>query len=209
MIHRDLELYSPFITAYLLLFLFFVLENGKPYCFSPICPMLLAAGPVLIEQSLARGVRVCFHRTSLALLLVLGLVTLPLFLPLIPVQTYVRIASTPGIGDIKTERQGDTLLPQVIADRSDWREMTQDVASVYASLPAGEKAGADIYTQNYGEAGAPDFFGKRYGLPKAASGHHNYWLWGTLGYSGDMTERNGTAGGYRIFLISLSIGDHI
>jgi hypothetical protein len=35
-----------------------------------------------------------------------------------------------------------------------------------------------IFAQNYGEAGAIDFFGKELGIPKAASGHNNYWLWG-------------------------------
>jgi hypothetical protein len=37
---------------------------------------------------------------------------------------------------------------------------------------------------NYGEAGALDLFGPRYGLPPAISGHQNYWLWGTHGFRG-------------------------
>ena len=39
---------------------------------------------------------------------------------------------------------------------------------------------------NYGEAGAIDFFGAKYGLPKAISGHNNYYLWGTRGYTGEV-----------------------
>jgi hypothetical protein len=35
-----------------------------------------------------------------------------------------------------------------------------------------------IYVRNYGEAGAIDFYGKRYGLPKALCAHNNYWMWG-------------------------------
>jgi hypothetical protein len=34
-----------------------------------------------------------------------------------------------------------------------------------------------IYGENYGRAGAVDFFGRKYGLPGAVSGHNNYWLW--------------------------------
>ena len=42
------------------------------------------------------------------------------------------------------------------------------------------------FTSNYGEAGAIDFFGKKYGLPKAISGHNNYWLWGPGNYTGEI-----------------------
>jgi len=35
-----------------------------------------------------------------------------------------------------------------------------------------------VFCNNYGEAGAIDFFGRRHGLPRAVSGHNNYWLWG-------------------------------
>jgi hypothetical protein len=39
---------------------------------------------------------------------------------------------------------------------------------------------------NYGEAGAVDFFGKKYNLPKAISSHNNYWLWGPGKRSGEV-----------------------
>ncbi|HEY4561394.1 MAG TPA: glycosyltransferase, partial [Thermoanaerobaculia bacterium] len=40
--------------------------------------------------------------------------------------------------------------------------------------------------QNYGEAGAIDWFGPRYGLPKAVSAHQNYFLWGPRNYDGSV-----------------------
>ena len=38
---------------------------------------------------------------------------------------------------------------------------------------------------NFGEAGAIDLFGPKYGLPPAICGHQNYWFWGTRGYTGE------------------------
>jgi hypothetical protein len=38
----------------------------------------------------------------------------------------------------------------------------------------------------YPQAGAVDFFGPRYGLPKAISSHNNYWLWGPGDKSGEI-----------------------
>ena len=56
--------------------------------------------------------------------------------------------------------------------------MTEKVAKVYNSLPPEEKKFATIYGQNYGEAGAINYYGGKYGLPKAISGHNNHWIWG-------------------------------
>jgi hypothetical protein len=43
-----------------------------------------------------------------------------------------------------------------------------------------------VLTGNYGQAGAIDFYGPELGLPKAISGHQNYYLWGLRGYSGEV-----------------------
>jgi len=48
-----------------------------------------------------------------------------------------------------------------------------------------ERPVCGIFAQDYGQAGAIDFFGRRYGLPPALSGHQTYFLWGPRGYSGN------------------------
>jgi hypothetical protein len=60
------------------------------------------------------------------------------------------------------------------------------VAGVYNDLPANERSESCIFTGNYGEAGAIDFFGPEYDLPKAISGHNNYYLWGPGGCTGEV-----------------------
>jgi hypothetical protein len=52
------------------------------------------------------------------------------------------------------------------------------VANAYNKLPESDRQHAVIFGQNYGEAGAVDFLGRKYHLPRAISGHNNYWLWG-------------------------------
>ena len=68
-------------------------------------------------------------------------------------------------------------LHQYFADRFGWREMVRKVAEVYKTIPDYEQKNTLIYCRNYGEAGAIDFFGPEYGLPKAISGHNSYWFW--------------------------------
>lgn len=42
-----------------------------------------------------------------------------------------------------------------------------------------------IGASNYGDAGAVDLFGPKYGLPKAISTANNYWIWGPREYTGE------------------------
>ena len=59
-----------------------------------------------------------------------------------------------------------------------WPQEVTLVASVYKSLPPAQRARAVLLAGNYGEAGAIDYFGQALGLPRAVSGHNNFWLWG-------------------------------
>ena len=71
-------------------------------------------------------------------------------------------------------------------DRFGWDNMVATVAGVYQDLPAEERAESCVFTGNYGEAGAVDFLGPRYDLPKAISGHNNYHLWGPGSCTGEV-----------------------
>jgi hypothetical protein len=87
---------------------------------------------------------------------------------------------------VATEHGRRATLPEDWADMHGWPELAATVANVYQSLPPEERAQAAIVTGNYGEAAAIDFFGRRDGLPPALSGHNQYFLWGTHGYSGNV-----------------------
>jgi len=65
-----------------------------------------------------------------------------------------------------------------------WPRFAEQVEAVRAGIPAGERVA--VLTANYGQAGAIDFFGPRYGLPRAISGHQNYFFWGPRSYTGEI-----------------------
>src|SRR6516162_3520634 len=83
---------------------------------------------------------------------------------------------------IENHRMGP--LPQIYADQFGWKEMAQVVADAYYKLPAEERKNCAIFGQNYGQAGAIDFFGAKMGLPPAISGHQSYFYWGPRGFTG-------------------------
>jgi len=173
-----LKKYRSFGFAFIFLFLLFVVQRGKPYYLSPVFPLFLAAGAVVLDRfaasKLGRGARTAYA----ALLVIGGLVMLPMWVPLLPVESQIRYTRAIGLTPPRMERTQETALHQVYADRFGWQEMVADAARAYKSLSPGEQAECVIYTQNYGQAGAVDYYGGRYGLPKAISGHNNYWLWG-------------------------------
>jgi hypothetical protein len=72
-----------------------------------------------------------------------------------------------------------------------WENMASTVANVVATLPPGLRAKAVVFGDNYGDAGAIDFYAAKYGLPPAVSGHNNYYLWGTHGSNGEVIIRIG------------------
>lgn len=177
-LHTPLKKYRSFGWAFIFLFILFVVQRGKPYYLSPAFPMLLAAGAVLCDRlagsRIGRGLRTGY----VSLLVLGGLALLPLWVPLLPVESHIRYTRAIGMEPPQMERGRKTDLHQVYADRFGWQEMVAVVARAYHSLSPAEKKQCAIFTQNYGEAGAVDHFGRHDGLPGAISGHNNYWLWG-------------------------------
>ena len=120
------------------------------------------------------------------------LLILPLILPVLPIDGFLKFQEHLPIQSSRTERsQIGAALPQYYADEFNWQEMAQAVARVYAALTPEEQAKTAIFTENYGEAAAIDFFGPKYGLPKAISGHQSYFLWGPRNYAGEIVIRVG------------------
>ncbi|MGH2458053.1 MAG: glycosyltransferase family 39 protein, partial [Chloroflexota bacterium] len=180
--------------TWVVLYVLFTISGAKFYFLAPAYPMLLAAGAVTIESATRRQTWSWVRPAYLALLIGGGLAVAPLALPLLPPATFGQVYGFLG-GDagVQDERHQTTVLPQWLADRFGWDTMVAQVARVYDGLPASDRAVACVFTDNYGEAGAVDFFGPRYGLPAAISGHNNYFLWGPRGCTGQVVISVGVA----------------
>jgi len=159
--------------------------HAKDYYLAPIYPMLFAAGGVLWE-GLTETVPARWGRVLLsASVATLGVIALPLNIPVLPVEQVVPYMAALGMKVSRTETHHAGLLPQHFGDEFGWPEMVAAVAKVYDSLPPEERARTAILAGNYGEAGAIDFFGGRHGLPKSISAHQNYYYWGPRHYTGE------------------------
>ena len=171
---RDLRFIS---IAYAVVFIAAVALNAKGYYIAGCYATLLAIGAVAVERA-ALSVRTAL----LATLTAVAVFAMPLSLPALPVDTLIAYTKMLGL----TGRNGTPahLIQPVFAEEFGWERLSRDVASVYFSLPAPIRTRTAIYADTYGDAGALEFFGPRYGLPAPISSQNNYFLWGTRSYDG-------------------------
>jgi Dolichyl-phosphate-mannose-protein mannosyltransferase len=165
---------------------FFMTQHAKDYYVAPAYPMLLAAGSVCWEAWIERTQRAWLKPVFVLVLLVPALVLMPLIAPVMSPErfvTFIRaIHFTPPVSEHSHRRSP---LPQYYSDELGWEVMVAEVARIYHSLPPDVQARTAIKASNFGEAGAIDYFGPKYGLPPAICFHQNYWYWGTHGYTGE------------------------
>ncbi len=174
--------------TWIISFALMILLKGKDYYLMPVYSTLFAAGSVGIGwwlDGLRNPLSRKIAKPLLFALTLLGcMVGWPFAMPMMPVEKFIAYEAALGIKPSATENSELAKLPQQYADQFGWQEMTERVAKVYNSIPAAERGDCGIFTQNYGEAGAIDYFGAAYGLPAAISGHQNYFYWGPRGYTG-------------------------
>jgi hypothetical protein len=171
----------------------FIALQGKNYYVAPIYPMLFAAGAVALEHA-TPGYWRWLGIFYAVLLVIAGTLLAPIAMPILPVETYIHYQKALHFTPPKAENQPTGSLPQYFADEFGWQDMVQEVSRIYHSLSPEEQAKTAIFANNYGQAGAVDYFGPKYGLPQAISGHQSYWLWGPRNYTGEIVIVLGSDG---------------
>jgi hypothetical protein len=162
-------------VAFVAVYAMVLLGHGKPYYVAPVFPIAFAAGGVAIESWLTQRV---VRGGALALLAVGGAAISPMAVPVLDEPAFIRYRAALGAGEISDEKHEKGLLPQFQADQHGWEALATKVADAYRSLDPAEQRVAILYGGNYGEAAAIDYFGPRWGLPHAISGHNSYYMWG-------------------------------
>jgi hypothetical protein len=184
---RDGKPYRVFGWAWVLAAGVILVFSPRIYYLFPAYPILFAAGSVAWEKWLAPVRTRWIKPVYVALMVLMGTLLAPTLIPLLPPETYVRYAAATHLQQPRLENHRLGPLPQLFADQFGWEEMAATVAGVYDSLPPDVRARTAIFGQSYGQAGAIDLFGPKYGIPEgtAISGHQSYFLWGPRGYTGD------------------------
>ena len=191
-----LKPYRALGWCYLVCYTVFFVLHGKNYYLAPIYPMLLAAGAVVIESAIEGGENARPNRRWLkpvivVVLLASGAHLAPVVVPILSPDAFLAYAKhLPFKLPVMEHAHARAALPQWYSDQFGWQEIVDETAVAWHRLTPEERSSdpekaCGIFAQDYGQAGAIDFFGRRYGLPPALSGHQTWFLWGPRGYSGN------------------------
>ncbi|MGH9568677.1 MAG: ArnT family glycosyltransferase, partial [Candidatus Angelobacter sp.] len=175
--------YRALAWTYVVVLGLFIALHGKNYYVAPIYPMLFAGGAVGFEKITDRGWE-WSKPAYVALVVITGALLAPIACPILSPANFLRYQKTLGIEPAQAEHQNNGPLPQYFADEFGWENMVEQVAHAYHRLSPDEQTRTAIFANSYGEAAAIDFFGPRYGLPRAISNHNSYWIWGPRDYDG-------------------------
>ena len=172
--------------SYIVCYTVFFLLHGKNYYLAPIYPMLLAAGAVPIEAALTRPRITWLKPVIIIFLLANGAYLAPTFVPILSPESFMAyMHKLPFKLPVMEHSHARAALPQWYADQFGWQEIVAETAVAWNQLSPAERSDCGIFAQDYGQAGAIDFLGPRYGLPPSLSGHQTWFLWGPRGYSGN------------------------
>jgi 4-amino-4-deoxy-L-arabinose transferase-like glycosyltransferase len=181
-----LKPYRALGWCYLVCYAVFFALHGKNYYLAPVYPMLLAAGAVVIESGINRPRLSWLKRAIIITLLVSGAHLAPVVIPIFSPERFLAYAKTlPFKLPVMEHAHERAAFPQWYADQFGWQEIVAETAVAWNRLTPDDRKDCGIFAQDYGQAGAIDFFGPRYGLPQSLSGHQTWFLWGPGNYSGD------------------------
>ena len=152
---------------YIVPLILFIIAKGRGYYLAAAYPMLYAGGSVWMEEGLRSlrrtwvvGIRALVWVALAADIIVTGAIVIP---PA-PVNSALWKFASKNNGDL-VEELG-------------WPELIQTVVQIRDSLPMEDRAHLGVMAGNYGEAGAVNLYGPRYGLPPAISGINSFWQHG-------------------------------
>ncbi len=178
LISKEVKKYKILAIIFLTTFIILVLNwHSKAEYLASAYPLVYSGGGLFIEKIFKGKLYGWIQYAVISLIVLTGLIAMPVALPVLPVETFISYSASLGITHQNSEHKELSELPQFYADMFGWEDMAKTVASVYKTIPDSEKAGTIIFADNYGEAGALEYYSCRYQLPPVVCPHNSYWYW--------------------------------
>ena len=154
-----------------------MMGHAKSYYSQGAYPILFAFGAPVLEALANKWWKIAMVAFSLFIGIRLVPLLLPFKAPAPLADYYVHHPLARKVGGLRWEDLKDHPLPQDFADMLSWEEMTRMVSMAYETLDSAEKAHTLLFCDNYGEAGAVNYYGSKYHLPAAYSDNASFLYW--------------------------------
>ncbi|TMI83498.1 MAG: hypothetical protein E6H10_07795 [Bacteroidetes bacterium] len=153
--------------------------HGKNYYSIGAYPVLFALGAFHLEQFTSQKRRYLRY-VFVAIIFLIGVPFVPALLPTASpekLENYYRTVGFSKTNLTKWEDLNHHPLPQDFSDMLGWEEMAKKMSDAYEKLDSVEKKQTVLFCDNYGQAGAVNFYGKKYHLPEAYSDNASFLYW--------------------------------
>lgn len=163
--------------TYLMVMVIFMLLKAKSYYAFGLYPVLLVFGGVYLEAVIARA----WKKYIIGFLVLANFVTFIFIYNLVfPVLQPLDILANKDrfeqLGLLKWNDGKNHSLPQDFADMQGWKEMADNALRAYEMIPSDEREQTLIFCDNYGQAGALNYY-NRNKMPPAYSFNTDYIYW--------------------------------
>lgn len=165
--------------AYLIVIGLFLMLHGKNYYAMGAYPILFAFGSYQLEMITKNRFKI-LRILLVAIPLSMSYFLVPIALPIMEpkkLAKFYEIRNIKKMGVLNWEDGEAHPLPQDFADMLGWEEMAKKTAQAFHSLSDSDKKSCLVYCDNYGEAGALNYYAKKYQLPESFSDNASFLYW--------------------------------
>lgn len=176
-VYKPFKSYRFVFWTFVIVMGLFTLARAKSYYSLGLYPVLFAIGSVYLEFVLKKWTKVVF---SVLVILHVGafFIIVKYLMPFQnPSEIIANNKSYERIGLLRWEDGINHALPQDFADMLGWKEMAEKALIAYNRVPKKELNNTLIYCENYGQAGAINYYNrnKTHGAYSFSS-DYIYWL---------------------------------
>jgi hypothetical protein len=172
--------YRVFAWIYLLVVLLFLFTKGKSYYTLGVYPMLFAFGGYVLEKHLAGKKKIAGYLV-IGYSVISSVYFIPLGLPVLQQEKMGKYCEAfsrhISPAPMRNEQNEYYPIPQDYMDMTGWNELAGLASVAYNRLDSLQKKNCILFANNYGQAGALDFYGKKYHLPSPISLNDSYLFW--------------------------------
>jgi len=165
--------------AYLFVIALLLISHGKNYYSLGVYPALFAFGAYRLEQLTLARLKIVRY-ALIAFAVCIAYIFIPIALPLFEpgkLAAFYEKRQVEKTGALKWEDLKNHPLPQDFADMLGWEEMAKKMSMAYHTLDGNEKKSTLVFCDNYGQAGAVNYYRDKYGIPEAFSDNASFLYW--------------------------------
>lgn len=175
--YKPFKRYRYVAVAYITVIILFVILKAKDYYSIGLYPVIIAFGGVAIEKTIPLKLKKFIIPLLIINMIGSFLVSAKVIHPVMsPEQIVDNKEMFEKFGVLRWEDGKNHELPQDFSDMLGWKEMASKALEAYNTIPEDEKEATLIFCDNYGHAGALNYYNRRK-MPEAYSFNTDYIYW--------------------------------